>query len=348
MLRVRAIQVEHGDSLLVSYGIDNKLYHLLVDGGPSGSLRTVIEVLKDTCIDGRTRLEVLVVTHYDLDHIQGVIELLEEVPGWLDIGEVWFNGHHHLIPSDILGTREGDRLTKLICSLGISWNTSFRDQDSIQSGTAILQSSKVVSLPGGLEVRVLSPDHDGLMALAKHWTDPAAPVQDSRSTPRDLLGRSESWPPRRFALNGSSIFIPDTSIPNRSSIALLLTFDKKRVILAADAFSSVIERGLAVHLPGKEPVDLLKVSHHGSKGNTRKSLLDMLRCRKFLISTSGKIHQHPDHALMELLVASHDSPEIFFNYSQGWPGNWRIRPANWPDFQARYPKDGERFVDVLL
>lgn len=347
MFRVRAIQVEHGDSLLVSYGMDEQPYHLLVDGGPSGSLPTLMSVLKSVRVGGRLRLEALVVTHYDLDHIQGVIELLADIPDWLDIGEVWFNGHHHLRPLDILGPREGDTLTKLIRNRGLSWNASFRNQKHGQNDAAILQSSKAVSLPGGLEVRVLSPDQAGLTALARHWTNPVLPPPDSESAPGDLLGRSETWPPKRFSLNGSATFVSDTSVPNRSSIALLLTFDKKRVLLAADAFSDVIKSGLA-SLPDKESIDLLKVSHHGSKGNTDKSLLDMLGCRRFLISTSGKIHKHPDHALIERLVARHDTPEIFFNYSQDWPGNWQIRPANWPHFYTRYPKGGERFVDVLL
>lgn len=348
MFRVRAFQVAHGDSLLVSYGRDDRPYHLLVDGGPSRSWSTLRPLLKSALVGERLRLEALVVTHYDRDHIQGVIELLEHIPDWLEIGEVWFNGYHHLSPSDLLGPREGDTLTQLIRRCGLSWNTSFRNQKNGQSGAAILQSSNAVSLPGGLEVSVLSPDQYGLTALGRHWTDPASPPVDSESAPDDLLGPRDEWPPKRFNLNGGSDFVSDTSIPNRSSIALLLTFDNKRVLLAADAFADVIKRGLAISLPGKEPIDLLKVSHHGSKGNTNKSLLDGLGCKRFLISTSGEIHKHPDHALIERLVARYDNPEIFFNYSQDWPGNWKVRPANWPDFQTRYPQEGEQFVDVLL
>lgn len=348
MFRVRAIQVEHGDSLLVSYGIAEQIFHLLVDGGPSGSLPTLLSVLKSACVGGRLRLEALVVTHYDLDHIQGVIELLEDTPEWLDIGEVWFNGYHHLRPSDMLGPREGDNLTKLIRSKKLSWNASFRSPNNDQNDAAVLQSCNEVSLIGGLKVSVLSPDQDGLAALARHWTNPVLPPQDTESTPSDLLGRSETWPPKRFSQNGSATFRSDTSVPNRSSIALLLTFDNKRVLLAADAFSNVIKEGLKLCLPGKEAIDLLKVSHHGSKGNTERSLLDILRCRKFLISTNGKIHKHPDHALLERLVARHDCPEIFFNYSQGWPGNWKIKPVHWPNFHPKYPNNGERLVEVLL
>lgn len=348
MFRVRAIQVEHGDSLLVSYGTEGQLYHVLVDGGPSGSLAALLSALKPECVDGRLRIEVLVVTHYDLDHIEGVIELLKDVPYWLDIGQIWFNGYHHLRPADILGASEGDSLSVLIRSLGIPWNASFGKQDTGGNGGRILQSSSAVLLPGGLDVKVLSPDESGLKALAKDWSDPAVPPQESGAIPGDLMGRRDTWPPDKHTLYGGVAFVSDGSIPNRSSIALLLTFGEKRVLLAADAYSKVVKEGLALHLPGSESIDLLKVSHHGSKGNTDKSLLDRLGCRRFLISTSGKTHKHPDHALIARLVSRQDSPEIIFNYSKGWPGNWLNKPSSWPSYIPRYPEGADQFVDVLL
>lgn len=348
MFRVRAIQVEHGDSLLITYGNDERRFHLLVDGGPSGSLPTLLSVLKPECIEGRLRIEALVVTHYDLDHIQGVIELLGDIPSWLEIGDVWFNGHHHLQPRDILGPNEGDTLSRLIRSCGLPWNERFRRSKDDKDGGPITQSLEAFTLPGELDVRVLSPDSDGLADLARVWAHPTSPPPDSEPAPGDLLGRSDKWPPNPFSPSKVSSFESDTSIPNKSSIALLLTFNKKRMLLAADAFTDVIKRGLARHMPSGDPIDLLKVSHHGSKGNTDKSLLDMLRCKRFLISTSGKIHNHPDHALIERLVAGYDNPEIFFNYDHGWPGNWKSKPASWPPFHARYPNNGDRFVEVSL
>lgn len=93
MFRIRAIQVEHGDSLLISYGDDKQPRHLLVDGGPSESSDTLESVLNDVRRGQRLKLEVLVVTHYDLDHIQGVIRLLEKNPDWLDIQEIWGSSH---------------------------------------------------------------------------------------------------------------------------------------------------------------------------------------------------------------------------------------------------------------
>ncbi|SDT33847.1 Metallo-beta-lactamase superfamily protein [Pseudomonas asplenii] len=350
MFRVRAIQVENGDSLLISYGKQERPFHLLVDGGPSKSRSTIVSVLESVRgKDDKLRLEALVVTHYDLDHIQGVIELLEDTPPWLDICEVWFNGYHHLMPSDMLGSAEADVLSALIRTRGLSWNASFRElKDDLKGGAVIHQSSNSVSLRGGLNIKVLSPDLSGLAALAKSWPNPVLPPPEPEAAPDDLLGRGDEWPPKKFFSNGGASFVPDTSVPNRSSIALLLTFGEKRAVLAADAFCDVVRRGLEMHLPDNEPVHLLKVSHHGSKGNTSADLLEMLGCKNFLISTSGKMHKHPDHALIERLIASYNSPEIFFNYLEGWPGKWQDIPPNWPPFKVNYPKGNKKFVDVLL
>ncbi|VVM53226.1 ComEC/Rec2 family competence protein [Pseudomonas fluorescens] len=348
MFRVRAIQVKHGDSLLVSYGDNEQPYHLLVDGGPSGSSHTLKEVLESVRgVGERLKLEVLVVTHYDLDHIQGIIELLKDTPDWLDIQEVWFNGYHHLKPPDILGSNEGDILSQLIRARGLSWNRSFRN-DNNDAGGRILQSKHVITLPGGMEVRILSPDEGGLAALAKDWLNPALPPPASESAPGDLMGPKESWPPKPYAQYGGNAFVSDRSAPNRSSIALLLTFDKKRVLLGADAYSDVVKNGFMMQFDTSEPVDLLKVSHHGSKGNTNKGLLDMLECKRLLISTSGESHKNTDHWWFARLVGRNNSTAIYLSDPYGLPGNWQNRPSGWPKFTCRYPEETMKFVDVLL
>ncbi|MEZ5082471.1 MAG: hypothetical protein R2750_03330 [Bacteroidales bacterium] len=39
---------------------------------------------------------------------------------------------------------------------------------------------------------------------------------------------------------------------------------------------------------------MAKVSHHGSKSNISKKLLDLLDAKHYLISTNGDRHNHPD------------------------------------------------------
>ncbi|SDQ38552.1 Metallo-beta-lactamase superfamily protein [Pseudomonas sp. UC 17F4] len=348
MFRVRAIQVEHGDALLVSYGTAEHPRHLLVDGGPSESSKTLLSVLEKACVDGILKLEALVVTHYDLDHIQGVIELLEKLPPWLQIEDVWFNGYHHLGASDALGAKEGDALSALIRNLGLPWNKYFKKGGADNVGRAVMQNSDAVNLPGGLEIRVLSPDQSGLSALNRVWKNPAIPPPEPEDMPRDVLGRDDSWPPGEFSATRVHLFTSDRSVSNQSSIALHITFDSKHVLLAGDAFADVVTAGLQLNGPSVENFDLLKVSHHGSKGNTHMNLLALIGCKRFLISTNGKSHKHPDHELIERLVANGRSPEIIFNYDTGWSGKWKQRPAGWPFYSTHYPKHGDHFVEVLI
>ncbi|UXH39784.1 ComEC/Rec2 family competence protein [Pseudomonas promysalinigenes] len=348
MFRVKAIQANEGDALLVSYGSALKKRHILIDGGPSGSLETLLFVLECERQTETLELEALVVTHYDLDHIQGVIELLNNLPSWLIIRDIWFNGYHHLQPFDILGPTEGDRLSALIRTKGLKWNASFCMQQNHREGPAIQQTTHPVKLRDELEVCVLSPDEAGLKALAANWQNPKLPPPEQSLAPDDLLGRSDKWPPLPLSTYRLDQFRSDRSVPNRSSIALLLTFKGKRMLLAADAWCDVIKNGLTKHLPNGEPIDLLKVSHHGSKGNTDRQLLNSLRCKKFLISTSGKGHNHPDHALIGRLVANHSNPTIYFNYKQGLSGKWHIKPFDWPSYVPQYPIGDTPYVEVEL
>ena len=353
MFRVRAMQVAHGDALLVSYGDPGRPRHLLVDGGPRGSRQVLIDVLQGQCVDGKLRLEALVITHYDLDHIEGVIELLSDLPSWLEIADVWFNGRPHLPDIDRLGAAHGDRLGLLIERLRLKWNGQEpaeagqhpRSADEVR-GAAIQQSTCLAPLEGGLVVKVLSPDADALRALAQAWIGAHPPRDDAR--PGDELGRKDTWPPKPFRAYpaGSPA---DDSVPNRSSIALLLEYEDKRVILAADAHAKVMKAGLERHLPAGASVDLLKVSHHGSHRNTDPALLSSFECKKFLITTDGSVHGHPDHALIARLVGGGGSTLVFNHGTGTWPGRWQDHPGRgWPPYQAQYPAGGDRFVDVML
>ena len=340
MFQIKAIQARHGDALLISYGEIQAPRHLLVDGGPAGTLDSLISVLDSSRVGGRLVLDVLVVTHYDLDHIEGIIELLSDKPDWLDINDVWFNGYMHLHARDRLGKGEGDELAGLI-SGKYKWNHAFGEE-------AVQQSAAPVLLSDGMTIYVLSPDKTKLDALKKIWTDPSA-VPIESLPPSDLLGRKDSWPPGAFgSLIAGDRFTPDRSVPNGSSISLLLEYGGRRLLLAADSHASTVQSGLSMCLKPNQKVDLLKVSHHGSKANTNATLIKALGCRRFLISTNGNRHEHPDHQLIARLVnAAPTGVQVYFNYAVKNTLRWAdVLKIGWPKFEINYPVDGEDFICI--
>jgi len=126
-------------------------------------------------------------------------------------------------------------------------------------------------------------------------------------------------------LSDSSNYLADNSVANGSSIAFILKVNKKSILFLADAHSEVIEEGLEPFYErnNKEPLffDAIKVSHHGSNGNTSPKLLQMIDSPKYLFSTNSKGYGHPDLETIARVINReiHNSfdfnkRELIFNY----------------------------------
>lgn len=141
----------------------------------------------------------------------------------------------------------------------------------------------------------------------------------------------------------------DQSASNASSIALLLNYGEKRILLSGDAHADVIYEALEKSWPGRKlQIDLLKISHHGSQANTSTSLLSRIQCKRFAFSTNGKIHSHRDQIAIARVIASIYNPKLIFNYANMWTNRWRNRPALWPVYLTVYPNTDVPYVRVIV
>ena len=113
---------------------------------------------------------------------------------------------------------------------------------------------------------------------------------------------------------------PDSEVANGSSIAFLAEYQGSRVLMAADAhpdtLCSSIQR-LPLNKDGRLEVDLIKVSHHGSRHNTTRELAKLLRCGSYAISASGLREGRPAiETVAKLLVYALGKPRrLYFNHS---------------------------------
>jgi len=337
---VKLVQAEHGDAILVSYG-QSPVRHILVDGGPASSLPNLLEVLAGSRTDGTLTLEALVVTHYDFDHIGGIVALLQQIPEWLIVNDIWFNGQKHLLPRDLLGPQHSDALAGLIENFNLPWNKACGEK------AVCADLGESINLPGGMTIWVLSPTENELRALAEQSCGRAQ--GNENSLPRDRLGRKDAWPPPPFSSLITKRFLPDRSQSNASSIALLLNYAHKQILLSGDANADVISGSLTHYWPRQRvKLDLLKVSHHGSEASTSSEFLRKINCKRFALSTNGKIYAHPDQVLIARIIESTSNPEFIFNYSTSWTFRWKNRPVAWPKYLTSYPAADEPFVRVII
>jgi hypothetical protein len=340
MLSLEMLPAERGDSLLLEYGPGEAAEHrILIDGGHQNGYREVRQRLLEIAPDrqGRRRFELLVVTHIDADHIDGVIALLQDPTLNCWFGDVWFNGWRQLRPftedasvpdPTVLGPKQGEFLGGLLTALGQPWNRAFAGGPIFVPDDGPLPR---VTLPGGIELTLVSPTSATLRRLRDEWEGaitaahpgftPGMGVEALRTFGRMLADDSvvtlgdES---RRSTL--------DHSEANGSSVAFLVEFQGHRLLLSGDAFPEVLRVSLdrwrhdQPDRPPRVRLDAFKLAHHGSSRNITPQLLAAMSCRHYLISTNGAGRaKHPDVETIAAIRDGHDPglgerPDVRFNY----------------------------------
>lgn len=374
MFRIEMLPAAHGDCLWIEYGTGRQVNRILIDGGPAHTYPALRERILHLPADDR-HFDLLVITHIDADHIEGIVRLLQDAPALAcSFDRIWFNGRDQLnqVPDpagEPLGALQGEMLGVLIADYEAEsgkqvWNVGLPDQlAAIALNADSLPSVDLPGEHGGCRLTLLSPDHNRLLDLKDHWADELrkariasgdtralrAKLEDSRHLRPlgDVLGAEDEPMEDRYelpeaddrdlaagfedALGGgegeageTAEFGSDTSKANGSSIALLLEYPKDdpqvRFLLAGDAWASVLEASLDKLLPradAKLSLTGFKVPHHGSVANLSPALLQRLRCKHYLISTSGAVFRHPHGRAVERLLVDHNGrgkPRLHFNY----------------------------------
>lgn len=330
-LVLEMLPAAEGDALLLRYGDSDAPHYVLIDGGRRNTyaeLRKRIEEIPLNA-DGVRFFELLIVTHVDADHIEGIICLLQDDELKCRFGDVWFNDWNHLEPLVAgerpvhLGPEQGEFLGALLTEREIPWNTKF-------AGGAIVVPPEpdplpFRELPGGLRLTLVSPDIDALIKLRKEWTKV---VEAAGFVPGNRESALQQFANKRWAkiphLGDERLRKTiDHSEANGSSIAVVAEFEGLRLLLGGDAWPQVLrpclDRWRAAQDEPQQRIqfDAFKLPHHGSIKNITPQLMAVMSCPTYLVSTSGSRFHHPDVTAIKMIIDEHDGdspPEILFNY----------------------------------
>ena len=328
-LTIQFLPARFGDCILLKYGPDTEPLYVLIDGGTGGTKKEIRAALESIPED-RRHLELLVVTHIDQDHIEGILRLLEEDELGFTVGDFWFNGWNHLPGNPLnepFGAVQGERLSARILHHKLPWNEYFGGKAIVIPETGELP---VIQLEGGLTLTLLSPYQQHLENLKPKWVDEVLeaglePGFGNQHEDEEVNGNLEPFGdgmPDIAQLNEEE-FHEDEAAANGSSIAFLAEFEGFRILLAADAFPSTILASLNKLERGRVTLDLCKVSHHASAHNTSPELLEKLNCKKYMVSTNGAKFKHPAPVTIARLIKKGGSqPEIYFNYRTVYNEIW--------------------------
>jgi beta-lactamase superfamily II metal-dependent hydrolase len=275
---LEALNANDGDCLLLHHGSTL----ILIDGGSAGVYRDTLKPrLEQLRGGGRLALRLAMVSHIDADHITGIQDLLEDLvenDAPYRIAALWHNSFERLCEAP-------------------KFAASVRQGNAVRNAAVQLAIPiEKVCAPGrveiapGLTFTILGPRAAELKKLDQSWKLPAAQTAD-------YLNRT---------------------VPNLSSIVVLVEAGKKRLLLTGDSGGDLILRSLEEAKLLPLHLDVLKLPHHGSNHSIDRKFFETVTADHYVISGNGKHgNPHPD-TLAWLAEARHGSEaDVYFTNAPG-------------------------------
>jgi hypothetical protein len=342
---LEVIRARKGDCLMLHFGTAEEPGLVLIDGGPRGvygpHLKPRLADLRRARKLGDNQplpVDLLMVSHVDDDHIQGILDLTKEMverqrahqPLPVQVLDFWHNTFDNIIgnppdeltaafrsqfgaaalagelPDDAtLDAGDGELDEETIVS-------SLKVLASIEQGSQLRSDAALLGFPLNLEFdgRLIVAEEDGPAAeIAPDLTftvlGPTVPELKKLHAKHDAwlkaLKEQHKSPPAALAA------YVDKSVPNLSSIVVLAEAQGKTVLLTGDARGDKILAGLEfvgrMKKGGTMHVDVLKVPHHGSANNLTQDFFERITAEHYVFSGNGE-HGNPERETLEMLRAA--------------------------------------------
>lgn len=332
LFTLEALEARHGDALLLHYGDLNDPRLIVIDGGPAKvwttSLRPRLEQLKaHRSPDDALRLRMVMVSHIDDDHINGILGLTdhlldleddgEELP--FDIDTLWHNSFDDIIKKAKAQGAAFEAVAAEAASAGGAVPSLGLDEPAAAIAASVPQGRKLrdngrrlalavnrpfeelVAAPAkgkkalkmgdGLTFTVLGPNSERLDNLEADWK---AKVKKLKAKKKNASAAD---------LEQLAAAFLDESIYNLSSIVVLASLDGRTMLLTGDARGDDTMKAISqakLLSGGRLHVDLLKVPHHGSDRNVSTEFFRVITADHYVISANGE-HGNPDVPTLKML-----------------------------------------------
>jgi hypothetical protein len=338
LFTLEALEARHGDSLLLHYGEVDDPRLIVIDGGPAkvwaNSLRPRLEQLKARrSPDEPLELRMVMVSHIDDDHINGILGLTdylldlddddEEMP--FDIDTLWHNSFDDIMKKVKAQSAAFEAVAAAAASADGAVPTLGLDEATAAIAASVPQGRKLrdnsnkldldvnrpfkglVSAPGkgkktvkigdGLTFTILGPNGERLDNLEEDWKAKLKKKKKAKGAELQQL---------------AAAFLDD-SVYNLSSIVVLAEAGSRTMLLTGDARGDDIMKAVrrTKVLKGERlHVDILKIPHHGSDRNVSTEFFRVITADHYIISANGE-HGNPDVPTLKMLCearADDDQP----------------------------------------
>jgi hypothetical protein len=348
------IRARKGDCLMLHYGSKDDPHLVMIDGGPRGvygpHLRPRIEQIREARgLDNKEPLPVdlLMVSHVDDDHIQGILDLTKEMiaadmahkPQLVQVLGLWHNSFENIIdhtPDELTASFTDKFGAASMAGDPPSDLTVDRDDEDEQTISSTLKV--LASIGQGAQLRhdaerlefPLNAEFGEKLVLAegKNSVDMDNGLKFSVVGPllpelKKLHAKHQEWlnnlAEKGMTAEDALAAYVDKSVPNLSSLVLLAEVEGKSMLLTGDARGDKVLEGLELvklmDKGGKLHVDVMKVPHHGSANNLDNDFFERVTADHYVFSGDGE-HGNPEREAFEMLLAArgNDDYEVHVTY----------------------------------
>ena len=329
MIQIEFLPASNGDSIFLS--IKNEKF-ILIDGGFAQTYSKHIKKKLALLNHQDKFLDLLVITHIDNDHINGILKLFGDEYIHL-VKNVWFNSgeilsnyfttkeKHQKIDiiatqknSEIIGVKNGIKLENILNKLNVA-------------NIKPIQTLQTYIIDKYISFIVLSPDGNKLSLLNKEWNKILE--EELKKDTSISIGANLNDYDKTIEELINIRFDPDNSIANGSSIAFIFQYSSLSFLFLADAHIDVIVKSLKdLEYSSMNPlkVKFVKLSHHGSKKNLTEEFLSLIDTDTYIISTKGSpIHNHPNKETLAKIISMHQTKGQACRFIFNYPNEGQLR-----------------------
>lgn len=269
MHKISFLQAGNGDCI----HIESNGYHVIID---SGEVCPQLVSVVDGIQKAKEKIDLLVITHYDSDHIKAIISILKglEVEErkrlikkvWFNATKVDFYGNEQQ-----LSAQDATDFSRLLIESGIKWVSVLKAGTNEKIGDDL-----ILELIDGGEIYKPTGEGKLLGNEKKDWNTSFEELE--KYLDDDVL---------------------DTSKTNSQSAIIVAHIHGKSILLPGDATPDKLLKALDVYGKGESVTfDMVKLPHHGSYKNITQQILGKFECSDYIISTNGVKYYHPDKKMM--------------------------------------------------
>lgn len=288
---VKTFQSGCGDCifLILMDEANGETYHVLIDCGKFTS-----EIKNFIMNDLNFRIDMLIVSHYDNDHVLGLIDMLKDIDlANLEIEKIIYNCFQDYDMKDV---------------------ASISDENRIQLDR---YASNIHPSKGLTETKIGAPQASLLCLVIKSnpkwynvWDKKVVVEGDTIN-----LGDNGKWgvfhvlSPSKDALDAlKHDFIKEYTKcvhecpPNKASLALIWECNGKKILFGGDAVASQLYKAIR-DLYRQEYVlfEAIKIPHHGSKNNMSNELALLIDTEQYFL-TGGKKREGPNYETLAKII----------------------------------------------